>query len=200
MSAVARYSSPVGLDHGARSHSGRFNLRRENRITNGGIETNTTGWFVSGTNTRVRSTEQAHSGAASLKITYNDAYTPMGYHSVTITDALHAFSYWVHVPTAWDGGQIKIRHLTTGGFIGSVFTDEQYADMALRDQWQRISCVVDPDAASLSGRLDICAASAPTVGRFIYVDDAQVEPGAYPTPYIHTDGATKTRVATRHGA
>ena len=165
-----------------------------NRITNGGIETNTTGWVAQGTNTIVRSTEQAHSGAASLKITYNNALTPMGFHLVTITDALHAFSYGVYVPTAWDGGQIKIRHLSTiGGFAGSVATNEQYANMALRDQWQRISCVVDPDAADLIGRLDICTAFAPTVGRFIYIDDAQVELGAYPTPYIHTDGAIATR-------
>lgn len=167
-----------------------------NIVTNGGIETNTTGWAASGTNTIARSTEQAHSGAASLKITYSNSVTPMAVFEppLVITDALHTFSYWVYVPTAWDGGQIKIRHLTTiGGFTGSTATDEQYANMALVDQWQRISCVVDPDAGDLSGRLDVCTASAPTAGRFIYVDDAQVELGSVATPYIATDGASASR-------
>lgn len=173
---------------------------RTNIATNGGAETNTSGWAAIGTNTIARSTEQAHSGAASFKVTYQNSAAPMAVYEppLVITDELHAFSMWVYVPAAWDGGQIKIRHSTTiGGFIGSTATDEVHADMALRDQWQRISCVVNPDAADLSGRLDVCTASAPTAGRFIYVDDAQVEPGSYPTPYIHTDGATGTRQPSR---
>ena len=167
-----------------------------NVVTNGGLETNTTGWAAIGTNTIARSIEQAHSGAASLKVTYQDAASPMAAFQppLVITDDLYTFHYWVYVPAAWDGGQIRIRNgATIGAFTGSTATDENYANMALVDQWQRISCVVNPDAGDLSGRLDVCAASAPTAGRFIYVDDAQVELGSVATPYIATDGASASR-------
>lgn len=171
-----------------------------NLVTNGGFETNTTGWAAQGTNTIARSAEQARSGAASLKVTYQNTAAPLASFQppLVITDALHAFSVWVYVPADWDGGQIKIRHgATIGGFVGSTATAEVHADMSKRDQWQRISCIVDPDSGDLSGRLDVCAASAPTAGRFLYVDDVQVETGAVATPYVPTDGATASRPALK---
>ena len=77
-------SSAASLDYGAST----------NIVTNGGLETNTTGWVAQGTNTIARSTEQARSGAASLKVTYQNAATPMAsYVPLVVTDELHAFSW-----------------------------------------------------------------------------------------------------------
>lgn len=176
---------------------------RTNLINNGSFETNATKWTAQGTNTIAKSTEQKLFETSSLKITYQNTIAPMVFGigdgvDLQITDALYTFSYFVYIPANWDGGQIKIRHgATIGGFANSVATVEVYANMALTDQWQRIYCVVDPDAADVNGRIDVIAVSAPTVGRFIYIDGVQVELGGYPTPFIKTDGASANRLKSK---
>lgn len=162
-----------------------------NIITNGGFETDETGWTTAGTNVRARSLEQAHSGAASLKCTYNDTLL-LAQFVPTITDNEYIMSAWVYIPTNWDGGSITIDG---NGYTNSV--QNSVASNATRDAWQRITCSFNPDAADLVGTIRIRTASAATAGRFIYIDDIQVELGLIATPYVATDGEIETRAGSK---
>lgn len=181
-------SSAPSLDYGAVT----------NLVSNGGFETNTTGWSDGANVTLSRSTEQAHSGVASGKAvmdTTNAGENACGFITVTAAAAgAHVWSAWVYVPTAWSGGTIA---LDTSGWTGLSPADgtNVNADMALRDQWQRIVAPITVDSGDLSGAVRVVVIGIVS-GEFIYIDDAQFEAGAVATPYIATDGGTASRSAT----
>ena len=169
-----------------------------NLITNGGFETNTTGWSDGGNTTLSRSTEQAHSGAASGK-SVMDA-TNAGENacaSITATAAaagVHVWSVWMYIPAAWTGGTVA---LDTSGWTGISPADGTNfnANMALVDQWQRVTAFVTVAGGDLSGALRVVATGINS-GEFIYIDDCQFE-SAIATPYIATDGGTASRNALK---
>lgn len=178
----------IGPENSVGMPSGATNL-----VTNGGAETNNTGYISSGTNTTTRSTAQAHSGAASLLCTYTvGGGTGCAVYGVTLASAVpHVGSMWVYVPTAFDGVGLEVQfaNFTSGTAVqGTV-------NMSLRDQWQRVSATVTPNAGDLTGDIRLTrTGTAPTAGHeVVYVDDVQVELGSAATPYIETDGATATR-------
>lgn len=161
-----------------------------NLCTNGGFETNTTGWGTSGSDTITRSTAEKVEGAASLKITYVDV-RDYAYFSITLPGAgTYTQSVSLFVPADYDGDAVGFRTTNFGG-AGDVIT---LADMNIRDAWQRlaVSFTVSADLAGLVGYMRADGVSAPTSGKFIYIDAFQVERGG-PTPYIPTDGGTATR-------
>ena len=165
-----------------------------NLEANGGAETNTTGHAAGGTNTVARSTAQAKFGAASFLCTYQDNAV-LDSVALTLTAAVHSAQRHIYIPTAYDGTQISVQF---SGYVGATGTLSVNADMALRDQWQR---VVVPNvtivAGDLVGAVIVSESGTPTAGRFIYVDGCQTEALAVATPYIETDGATAARSAAR---
>ena len=163
-----------------------------NLISNGGFETNATGWGAGGTNTAVRSTEQAKFGAASLKCTFQDTAVLVAFAGLTLTAVPHSGSVWVYIPTDYDGQQVGARFDAYVGMAGTLTTD---ANMLLRDQWQQMRIPnVTPAAGDLLGSFQLRTTGAgPTAGRFVYIDGAQVEANAFVTPYIETDGGTASR-------
>lgn len=165
-----------------------------NLVTNGGAETNATGWTTGGTNTIARSTDQEKFGSGSIKATYTDSTSLAMRAGLVLTAARHAASCWVYVPAAWDGGQIQI---SIANYAGSTTHYQTHANMALTDQWQKIRMSFTVVGGDLTGDILISAASAPTAGRFIYVDGMQVEVASIPTPYVETDGGTDSRAAGR---
>lgn len=168
-----------------------------NLVTNGGFETNTTGWSAGSRFTIARSTEQAKFGGASCKATVaiTDAGTGWGsaFRGLTITDVDHTQSVWIYVPSSWTGGAIRLEVADLTGVSGTTTTA---ANLALRDQWQRLSHTFNPDAADLLSTLRVVADNV-KIGEFFYLDGWQVEAQPLATPYIHTDGATATRTAAR---
>lgn len=166
-----------------------------NLITNGGFETNVTGWNApSGTNTFARSTEQAKFGSASGKATYIDN-AQLAIWTATITAAIHTFSLWVYVPTAYDGTGLRLE---IAGFTSATGTLTALVDLAKRDQWQRVSTTFTPDAGDVAGTFRLNEpGTAPTSGRFVYLDGAQIEAQPFATPYVETDGGTASRTAGR---
>ncbi len=203
--SLLRHGNPVlpsrRCGGGARQFGGGFNARRTNLLANSGFETNTTGWADGGNTTLSRSTERARSGAASGK-SVMDA-TNAGENACAAITATapsagpHVWVPWLYIPTAWSGGAIAID---TSGWAGISPADGTNfnANMELRDQWQRVEALVSVAGGDLSGQVRVVATGIVS-GEFIYIDDAQFEPGSFATPHIATDGATKTRVATRHG-
>ena len=166
-----------------------------NLCTNGGFETNATGWGTSGSSTIARSTAAAFEGSASLKVTYVDN-VDFAYFSITLPVAgTYTQSVSMYIPSAWDGTAIGFRTTNFGG-AGDVIV---LADMSKRDQWQRLEVpfTVSADLTGLVGYMR--AETAPTSGRFIYIDAFQVELGP-PTPYISTDGGTASRSAVEEVA
>ena len=162
-----------------------------NLVTNGGFETNTTGWTTGGTNTIARSTEQAKFGAASLKCTYSNNANLADF-GITLTNAAHSASVWVYIPTAYDGGGIELRQLNF-----TVAASAIAANMALLDQWQRIELPNFTPGIDVTGDIQVNNTGvAPTAGRFIYVDGHQTELQPLCTPYVETDGGTAARSAS----
>ena len=166
-----------------------------NLVTNGGFETDITGWVKAGTNTIAVSVEQAMFGTQSLKATYQDS-TTLAQFAITLTSAGYTASCFIYIPTAWDGGAPRLERV---GFTGATGSVNVSASLAIRDAWQRVVLSgFIPDAGDLTGAIQInAAAGVPTAGRFIYIDGAQTELGLIATPYIHTDGATASRAGMK---
>jgi hypothetical protein len=151
-----------------------------NLPTNPSFETNTTGWATGGTNTITRSSEQAKFGSYSLKCTYQDT-AALAYDSITLTAAAHSLSAWLFIPADYDGASVRVLF---SGFASAVGTAAVAADMNIRDQWQRVEVPnYTPDAGDLNGLIAVDAPSAPTAGKYIYLDAVQCEAKAYCTPY-----------------
>ena len=165
-----------------------------NLCTNGGCETNTTGWSKVGTGTLARSTAQAKFGAASLLATCAADSTSLARFGITLTAAAHSLEAWLYIPSTWSGVQLSVRFNAFAGATGTLFAD---ADMTKTDQWQRLQVPnVGIVAGDLAGFLLVNESDpAAAAGDFIYVDGAQCELGAVCTPYIETDGGTAARTA-----
>lgn len=158
-----------------------------NLCTNGGFETNTTGWTTGGTNTLAVDTGQFKFGAKSGKATYSNNATLADYAAI-ITNVAHTVSCWVYIPTAYDGQGVEMRQLNY-----TVAASAVNANMGLRDQWQRLILTFTP-GADVTGNIQVNnTGTAPTATRFLYVDGVQIETGSIATPYIQTDGGTAAR-------
>ena len=189
MSAITRHSSPVGLAHGARGHSGRFNLRRTNIVTNGGAETNLTGWPFGADTTLTRSQEQAVYGVSSFKL-------------VAGTSGIARHPYTVTPLTTYTKQCQVFRTETARAFTLQARNHDNTLDIASVViptvlGWNYVTLTYTTLAGQTTGHFRLFGDNGGLVT--LYMDGAQVEPGSIATPYIHTDGAAKTRVATRHG-
>jgi hypothetical protein len=148
----------------------------ENAVTNPSLETDTTGWSVGATFSISRSTVQFLMAVASLKTTYisGSASSDMGAISVTAPAAgRYAYSAYVYIPTAWNGGTISVNAENYAG-SSEVTALRHDANLALRDQWQRIWRVYDIAGGDLVGDLRLRCASFPSGTPFIYTDGVQV--------------------------
>ena len=160
-----------------------------NLCTNGGFETDTAGWPLTGlgTNNIESSAEQAKFGSKSGKLTYGDTLD-LAYFPLTVDAVAYAQSIWAYIPTSWDGGQIT---------LAATEQNQANFNMALRDQWQSLSNTWTMLAGAKNMLIVRANGGAPTVGRFVYIDGAQIETGSVATPYIETDGGTAASVAGR---
>ncbi len=168
-------------DHDFVQTYGGFGGGLTNLISNPSVENaSTSGWAQRGTNTIASVTDQALHGLYSLKATYQDdnrlALPPTLVLAATTTYSMY---FYVYVPADWDGGQITIGD--DGGFAGSTQT-KYNADMSLRDQWQRVTMILTT-ASDNTGTIHIRTTSAPTVGKFVYFDNVQVNTGSTPLAF-----------------
>lgn len=169
-----------------------------NLVTNGGFETNATGWTDGINFTIARSTANKHFGVACGRSTCDNTGTgTLGTHNFTAAGAsAHYASMWVYVPSTWTGATLSVivANLTsaTGTLTGSV-------NMNIRDQWQRVTAgPFTPDAGDLTGAVTLATAVGnANQGEYIDIDDVQVENQPLATPYVHTDGGTAARTKAR---
>lgn len=175
-----------------------------NLVINSSFEVGTTGWYTgAGANTIAQSGDHARYGAYSCKCTYQDN-TNLLYNAFTsgLTAAQHYASAWIWVPSDWDGGNISLVWGNFAGDTPSVITQWTAASDPA-GEWFRIVSETTLDAGDLVGNLFVSASSAPTAGRYIYVDAVQVTETAYIPPYwddslndsTFAHDSTSTRVA-----
>jgi hypothetical protein len=158
------------------------NERPRNEFLNPSVEASAVGvapanWAAAvGTNTLLTDNGiAAKYGAKVAKATYGNSTTLGKASTGSIAIAagkIASLAAEVWVPTNWDGGQIQ---LSPSDLSAGTSLETHYADMALRDQWQRIWVHRLMDGSSAAVRTaGVVAASAPTAGRFIYIDGAQL--------------------------
>lgn len=169
-----------------------------NYVLNGSVENDTSDHSMAGTgNSHVRSTDVAKFGTYSLKKTFESGGTDyFGYATFTMASAVaHYATVWAYIPTSWDGGQLTSHLVSLTGVSGTTSAD---FNMALRDQWQKLTIGPFTPGGDLTGSFEtyISSGGSPTVGRYFYLDAWQVEETRV-TPFITTSGASASRANGR---
>lgn len=167
-----------------------------NLCTNGGFETNTTGWATFTDRTLASSDEQAKFGSRSMKASASATLgaTTVAQFQVTIaTTTTFTVGFWLYIPSSWTGGNILFQAIN---YSGATLPGATVANLSLRDQWQRLTYTFTT-AADGVGAMQIATQTSWVSGESVYIDGFQLETGSIATPYIETDGFTETRTAGR---
>lgn len=167
-----------------------------NLCTNPSFETGTTGWTTGGTNTIAQSATQQRRGVYSLKCTYADNDLLASY-AITITDVDHVASVDVYVPSTYTGTQLT---LTWTGYTSGTVTAGT-VDMTKTDQWQRVSCSINPDSGDLAGTLTLSETGTNgSAAEFIYIDGVQIIALDHDVTYIDGTQADCYWTGTEHAS
>lgn len=137
-----------------------------------------TDFYTSGTNTIAQDATEQFVGPFSIKCTYQDTlgliWSPSSGTPLTlVASTKYWFAAHIWVPSNWDGGDIR---LGPDQFVSATITNTRFWDAGASpfDQWFWIVSEVDLDTDN-TGFWRVRVDSAPTAGRFIYVDAAMVE-------------------------
>ena len=161
-----------------------------NLITNGGFESNKTGWTASGS-TATQVTSQHKFGSGSLQVVTNGALSGEGalpsYPGINVTAGnTYTFSGWVYGTS----GSVMMIDYT---FINGVNQGQhnQTSAVTLNGTWQRLTLTDTAPAGTTSMTPFIVTAGVEAIT--FYIDGVQMEQKAIATPYVETNGATASR-------
>ncbi len=156
-----------------------------NLITNGGFETDTTGWTEQGSTTTRVTAQQKFGDAAGEVATDNVGANEGPYHAFTGAAATkYSVSAWVR-----GSGTVRIA------LYDNVSGKQASSAVTLTSAWQRIEKIATTGAASATFRVYVETDSQQNIT--FNVDGVQVEATSTPTPYVETDGGTATRALGR---
>ena len=186
---------------GARGSRRRIEESNLNLVINptGGV--NATGWTSppGGTNDTSRVVLSAEGVTTAglpdgvttgFKCTFNGGSIKLAEFPITLTAAAHEFSYYLFIPSAWDGTG-DIRMSDAGLFAGATGTQLVNANTALTDQWQRLNTDFTIDVGDIIGGITVLHVNNDaTAGKVVYIAAVQIEESSYPTSY--TDGSLGT--------
>lgn len=165
-----------------------------NLVTNGGLETNTTGWAgLIGTETIARVTSQAKFGAASL-----ETITPGGvsYEGCRAGDytVSPSTTYTASVWVKGSGGTLAFaaEERNSGVYV----TQTAGGPFTPGSSWERKSVTFTTNSSTNRIRFKVYASGSIQALTF-YVDGAQLEAQPLATPYVETNGGTASRSAAR---
>lgn len=142
-------------------------------------------WTKGGTNTIATSTTQALHGTDSLKCTYQDDTTLALHAFVPVANTSYIVIAYVWIPTDWDGGNIEITE--DGTYVGASETTS-VSSSSYEGQWQRIYTTIT-FSADVTGSISFSATSAPSAGKFIYIDSVTIVKGSDFFPTVDTASA-----------
>ncbi len=170
-----------------------------NLITNGGFETNTTGW-VGVQTTLTRITSRSKFGSAAMRATVTNgktSYSADAGASLSGATANRTFtgSVWVYAEGSAVGKTMAAILREQGGAFSNQDTT---VNKTLAAGWQRLTVtrtLVRNDRTSV--HLIASRPSGATNGEYIDLDGAQTEERLVATPYVQTNGATATRASGR---
>lgn len=159
-----------------------------NLITNGGFETNTTGWVAWASGASIaRVTTEAKFGSASLQVTVADLGSRGTRYIASLSAATaYTVSAWLKIPVGKTVGIYVYDTPVTSELVGVV--------SAGTGDWVRVSATFTSDADGGNHSIFIMTYGDNDAVVF-YVDGVQCETGSIATPYIETDGGTASRVA-----
>lgn len=166
-----------------------------NLVTNGGFETDATGWGIGEGVSIARSTVQAKFGSAALAVVTNSA-TPRVIVSSPFTPIIgttYSASVWLFTPVA---GNYQLR--AADAFTNWIDTTGPSLAVAA-NTWTRLylNGFTPPSISVGALALRIQNLSGNYAGETIYLDGVQIEQKPIATPYVETDGATASRSAAR---
>lgn len=154
-----------------------------NLCTNGGFETNTTGWTAYTTGAIARVTTQANFGSASLEVTcpanLDGAYFTFSYTNGT----QYTISVWALIPSG-----VSARMATSAGSSTVVAGDGTFKRLTVS-----FTAAVGENALYIQR-------SGGTGTVILYVDGVQIEAQPFATPYVETNGATASRRGGKFGS
>jgi hypothetical protein len=159
---------------------------RENLIANPNFESGLWGWIQGASASAIAADPtRSFQGGQSMKIT---ALGSGGGALTSTTNAatlslivgqVYTFSMYVYLPSSWTGGQVTVS-ASGFGLTGNIANG--LVNMALRDQWQRVSVTFTPLVAlGLVGMFYINP--APAAGQNVWIDAVQLEHGTTASPY-----------------
>lgn len=142
-----------------------------NEATNSSVELATTGWSGSSSNTVALSTEQQYRGAKSLKVTQVNGIVGMvqyDTHTFLNSSTTYYLSLYLYVPSDWDGGNLSLAVTSLTGSSTTVV--ERYTQgTSPTATWLRLKTTLVL-ASDVIGGIHVAMTSAPTAGRYIYID------------------------------
>jgi len=145
----------------------------------------TAGLATGGTNTLAVSSLQALFEGSSIKASWIDSTTlltdTMTLPTVSVT---YDVSMYIWVPQNWDGGNLECSPDETTFTSGSKsVVDSWLSASSPRETWFRLTATLTVATDVTGIALRLLASSAPTAGKFVYIDGLQIEQRAYPTPF-----------------
>jgi hypothetical protein len=173
-----------------------------NLITNGGFETNTAGWVAWGDagTTLVRSTAQAKFGGASGLITTSTGATDGAHFNIAtgiVPGNVMTWSIWVR-PAVEVTMRLQMHHYFGG--TGTAVEDPGGPFVVCpAGEWTRLSMTQTIPPTTNNTYFIVALGGTPTATT-IHIDGGQVEVQPFATPYVHTDGSTVARLASRVSA
>ena len=173
--------------------------------TNGGFETNPTGWGSTSQGVVARSIAAAKFGVASGSVTStgagNNRTITGGTNSLAgspLAQVARTFSIWVLGSGATIGKTCSFQVNETGGAFGDAFYGGVApASVVLSAVWQRVTLTGTTTKADRTLLYSFITVPSAGAGEVYYIDGFQVEQKPIATPYVETNGATASRAAAR---
>ena len=147
-------------------------------ITNGTFDSNVTGWSDYSSGTVSHETTITHSGAGSLKCTFDGTNYWGGMQTSDIgsvqANTLYVVEAYIYIPSGFDGGNCR---LTDGAsFSGATPEEDLSADSSITNEWQLSKTVFRTGPTDTAGKLYIRTASNPSDTKYIFVDSVTMRP------------------------
>lgn len=171
-----------------------------NLVTNGGFESNLTGWAAVGAGevTLTRITTDSAEGTACANAACNGAFASQGLRLIAAaraavspnTNYIMQAKFKIDAGVAYEVGFDEFTAVGSGTFV----TSNKVTGTAT-GEWQYVTLTVTTNAATNGAQAFV--QKNQLVAATVRADAVQIEPGAVATPYIATDGGTASRPALK---
>lgn len=170
-----------------------------NLVTNGGFETDTTGWAaIDAGSTLSRVTNDSAEGAACASVACNGSTArqglirPSGSRVAVTPGATYTLSAWIKMDAGltYEVGFDQYTAVSGGSFVSG-----NQATGTAKGGWELVTLTVT--VSGTTNGLAVFTRKNNATAATVKADAVQVEAGPVATPYIATDGGTASRPALK---